>query len=192
MIPEFCRRRIDGTNGIPSPAPRRSFRRKSLWCCRRGSRSDPRSRCRGRKHMRSRSSTSARMLRLTEHRGSPGGKAAQPATNFPRLRALALFGRRPQEREEPFVIRRPKTCTRGEELIVSKCLPPFSQFRPLAGFAELLYQAVSRHRAPISCWTIRATRWASRQRRAHMMSRSSARSDNHRRMKSIGPASLPP
>src|SRR5215467_8230568 len=30
--------------------------------------------------------------------------AALPAPNFPRLRALALFGRRPPEREEPLVI----------------------------------------------------------------------------------------
>ena len=34
--------------------------------------------------------------------------------NFPRLRALALFGRRPVERAEPPCCRRPKTCTKAE------------------------------------------------------------------------------
>src|SRR5215470_3549721 len=37
--------------------------------------------------------------------------AALPAPNFPRLRALALFGRRPPEREASHHCRRPKTCT---------------------------------------------------------------------------------
>ena len=35
--------------------------------------------------------------------------AAQPVPNFPRLRALALFGRRSVERAEPPCCRRPKT-----------------------------------------------------------------------------------
>jgi hypothetical protein len=34
----------------------------------------------------------------------PIAPAALPAPNFPRLRALALFGRRPTEREVPFVM----------------------------------------------------------------------------------------
>jgi hypothetical protein len=37
--------------------------------------------------------------------------AAQPAPNLPRLRALALFGRRSPERAEPRYCRHPKTCT---------------------------------------------------------------------------------
>src|SRR5882762_2641071 len=37
--------------------------------------------------------------------------AAQPVPNFPRLRALALFGRRSVERAEPPCCRRPKTYT---------------------------------------------------------------------------------
>jgi hypothetical protein len=34
----------------------------------------------------------------------PIALAAQPTPNFPRLRALALLGRRPSEREKPIVI----------------------------------------------------------------------------------------
>jgi hypothetical protein len=41
----------------------------------------------------------------------PIALAAPPAPNFPRLRALALFGRRPPEREASHHCRRPKTCT---------------------------------------------------------------------------------
>src|ERR1700730_6112591 len=37
--------------------------------------------------------------------------AAPPVPYLPRLRALALFGRRSVEREEPPRCRRPKTCT---------------------------------------------------------------------------------
>jgi hypothetical protein len=40
--------------------------------------------------------------------------AALPAPNFPRLRALALFGRRRPEREASHRCRRPNTCTRTE------------------------------------------------------------------------------
>jgi hypothetical protein len=41
----------------------------------------------------------------------PIALAAQPAPNFPRLRALALFGRRPPQRVVRLSFRRPKTCT---------------------------------------------------------------------------------
>ena len=40
--------------------------------------------------------------------------AAPPVPYLPRLRALALFGRRSVEREEPPRCRRPKTCTTAE------------------------------------------------------------------------------
>jgi hypothetical protein len=41
----------------------------------------------------------------------PIAPAAPPVPNFPRLRALALFGRRPPQRVEGSSCRRPKTCT---------------------------------------------------------------------------------
>jgi hypothetical protein len=37
-----------------------------------------------------------------------------PYLNFPRLRALALFGRRLAERAQCRICRRPKTCTEAE------------------------------------------------------------------------------
>jgi hypothetical protein len=40
--------------------------------------------------------------------------AASPLPNLPRLRALALFGRRSVERAEPLCCRRPKTITEGD------------------------------------------------------------------------------
>ena len=49
----------------------------------------------------------------------PIALAAQPVPNFPRLRALALFGRRTAERAESLrYCRRPKTCT---EAAMSRC-----------------------------------------------------------------------
>src|SRR5215831_2853283 len=44
----------------------------------------------------------------------PIALAAQPVPNLPRLRALALFGRRSVEPAEPPCCRRPKTITRPE------------------------------------------------------------------------------
>src|SRR5215475_2092128 len=44
--------------------------------------------------------------------------AAEPVPNFPRLRALALFGRRSVEPAEPPCCRRPKTSTTGDQ---SRC-----------------------------------------------------------------------
>ena len=74
-------------------------------------------------------------LPRVHHRGRrrhqiPIALAAQPVPNFPRLRALALFGRRSVERAEPFSCRRPKTCTTAQQrtslwlrLLVHLCVP---------------------------------------------------------------------
>src|SRR5262249_15063956 len=45
--------------------------------------------------------------------------AAQPVPHFPRLRALALFSRRPPHRVVRPSFRRPKTCTGAEEEIAN-------------------------------------------------------------------------
>jgi hypothetical protein len=47
---------------------------------------------------------------------NPIALAAQPVLNFPRLRALALFGRRSVERAEPPCCRRPKTSTIADSI----------------------------------------------------------------------------
>jgi hypothetical protein len=52
----------------------------------------------------------------------PIAPAAGPVQNFPRLRALALFGRRSVEPAEPPRCRRPKTCTRTDSCIAARKL----------------------------------------------------------------------
>jgi hypothetical protein len=54
------------------------------------------------------------------HHQIPIAPAAPPVPNFPRLRALALFGRRPPQRVDGSSCRRPKTCTEADSCSAAK------------------------------------------------------------------------
>src|ERR1700730_3093195 len=77
--------------------------------------------------------------------------AAPPVPYLPRLRALALFGRRSVEREEPPRCRRPKTCTKTEVAVVTRS--PRRQQRVSWLVPLLLTLSQSSDLLPIRTWS---------------------------------------
>src|ERR1700741_4799586 len=82
---------------------------------------------------------------------NPIAPASRPVPNFPRLRALALFGRRSVERAEPPCCRRPKTSTISYISFGAFGKAPEAR-RPLQGYkAELRFLSARLHGITREC-----------------------------------------
>jgi hypothetical protein len=72
----------------------------------------------------------------------PIALAALPGATLPRLRALALFGRRPSECVERPSFRRPKTCTTGDIAVGYRSCPACHIFLCRHSLSKLSYHRV--------------------------------------------------